>query len=308
MARLFHDYMEEGGPFYPANFGKGEKVSVMRALPHEGTVAPEQAMEVLDYEKATAIAKAGGRAAFGACACRHKAVHLGEESCSAPQGVCTSFGYAADFLIRRGLAREASIAEVLDSLARARDLGLVLNADNVQKGVTFICHCCKCCCLALRGISAHGYANAVVTSNFICEVDLRTCTGCGLCARACPIDAIKLGPRAIVDESLCLGCGVCVVKCAPRSARLTRRGQRVIHPETTFRKIILSSLERGTLQNQLFSDPGSLSQEFMRGVLGAFLGLAPVKKALLSDALRSVFLKSLEAGARAKGDGWATEL
>ncbi|MBI4677047.1 MAG: 4Fe-4S binding protein [Elusimicrobia bacterium] len=317
LSRLFHDYIEEGGGFYQANFGAGEKVSVMRALPHEEAFRPEVGMEVLDYEKASAIVSAADKAAMGACACRHKARHLGLKPCSVPPGVCTSFGYAADFLIRRGLAREASKREVRDALARSRDLGLVLNADNVRRNVTFICHCCKCCCMALRGIAKHGYPNAVMSSSFICEVAEDRCSGCGACVSACPISAMSLAPRpaverealvAEVDQTTCLGCGVCVMKCRDCAASLARRGKRVIHPETTFRKIILGCLERGTLQNQLFAEPGNIGQDFMRAAVGAFLGLSPVKRALMSDALRSVFLKAVEAGARLKGQGWATEL
>ncbi len=39
----------------------------------------------------------------------------------------------------------------------------------------------------------------------------------------------------------------------------------------------------------------------MRAIIGAFLGLPAVKKALMSDALRSRFLTAMSIGARAQG-------
>ena len=90
--------------------------------------------------------------------------------------------------------------------------------------------------------------------------------------------------------------------------KLHRRAQRVFHPETTFERTILQCLERGTLQNQLFDDPGSKSQAFLRGVVGGFLRLAPVKRALMSDALRSQFLAAMKSGAAKQGKQRLTEL
>jgi len=75
----------------------------------------------------------------------------------------------------------------------------------------------------------------------------------------------------------------------------------VIHPETTFERVILQCLERGTLQNQLFDEPDRVSHKVMRGIVGGFLRLSPVKRALMSDALRSRFLAALSAVAVAKG-------
>jgi hypothetical protein len=40
----------------------------------------------------------------------------------------------------------------------------------------------------------------------------------------------------------------------------------------------------------------------MRGVVGGFLRLTPVKKALMSDALRSRFLSAISAGAARSGN------
>jgi Fe-S-cluster-containing hydrogenase component 2 len=317
-ARLFGDYLEEGS-FYAANFEGGQKVSVLRTVPHGGAVRPEDYVEVLDYEKATEIVETSDRFAMGLCSCRHERHHLGERRCETPLDNCSSFGAGTvDFMVRNGFAREVTKTEMLENIARSRELGLVLNADNVQRRVNFMCHCCGCCCNVLRGITEHGYPNAVVTSNFIAGSDRDRCKGCGTCSRRCPIHAVRGVPdpdprfrkhgRPQVDESLCIGCGVCTLECKSGAMRLHKRAQRVLHPETTFERVILQALERGTLQNQLFDDPGSKSQAFVRGIVGGFLWLPPVKRALMSDALRSRFLGAMKKGAAMQGKQRMTEV
>jgi ferredoxin len=188
----------------------------------------------------------------------------------------------------------------------------------VQRNVSFMCHCCGCCCNVLRGISRHGYPNAVVTSSYIAESDREHCSGCGICSRQCPIQAIgrvadpeprfrKFG-RPVVDKELCIGCGVCTLRCKPGAMKLHKRTQRVLHPETTFERIILQCLERGTLQNQLFDNPASLTHAFARACLGGFLRLTPVKRALMSDVLRSRFLGALKQAAASQGKGRFAEI
>jgi len=309
-ARLFNKYLHEDDSFYAANFRHGEKVSIMRALPHEEAIDKTSFVEILDYEKATAIIANAKKFAIGLCSCRHEKLHAGLKSCDIPLDTCTSFDTNAEILIRHGLAKEVSRSEMAESIARAKELKLVLSADNVQKNVGFICQCCSCCCNLLLGVSKHGFHNTVVTSTFIANVDAEKCSGCEKCARTCPINAIEMAKSpgnstdelifARVDKNICIGCGVCALTCPDESIRLVKREQRVLHPETIFERLILACLERGTLQNQLFNDPQKVSHKLLRGFIGGFLRLTPVKQAIMSDMMRSKFLNVMKAGAQRK--------
>jgi len=317
MAGLFHEYID--GTFMPANIKDGDRVSVMRALPHEDALGEREHIEVLDYEKASAIIDKAEKFSVGICSCRHEKLHLGQKKCDVPLEKCSSFGMAADYLIRNKLAREVSKSEMLDNLQSSKEMGLVLNADNVKNNISFICHCCKCCCHPLQAISKHGYTQVVVTSNYIAHTEMDKCKGCGKCAKACPIDAIEMRPVAEpkpkarkkdprINTDVCLGCGVCALKCETGALKLVNRGQRVLHPETTFERIILQCLEKGTLQNQLFDNPDSKTHEFMRGFMGGFLRLGPVKRALMSETLRSSFLGAMKKGVVKQGKGWVLDI
>jgi ferredoxin len=319
LARLFNHYLNaDNGIFFALNAKKGNKVSVIRALPHWDAINPSEYMEVLDYEKAASIIETSEKFSIGICSCRHEKLHVGEKTCDVPLEKCSSFNLGADYLIRNKLAKEVSKSEMLENLAESIEMGLVLCADNVKRNITFICHCCKDCCNALAGISKFGYPNTVVTSSFIARNNPGACIGCGKCAKACPIDAIQMVPidnpqtkkkkDAIIDTTICLGCGVCALSCNNSALTLVKRGKRVLHPETTFERVILQCLERGTLQNQIFDNPQNITQKFMRGFVGGFLRLPPVKATLMSDMLRSSFLGVMAKGIRKQGKGWATEM
>jgi ferredoxin len=309
VAKLFSDYFHEGD-FFTANCADGQQVTVARALPHLDDLGDH--VEILDYEKLERIIEEEQHFAVGLCSCRHKKHHAGEQVCKVPLETCTSFGTAASYLVRHHMAREIPRSEMRDIAQRSKELKLVFSVDNVRRRPSFLCHCCGCCCDIMEGINRHGYPNAIVSSTLMPQVDMDDCNGCQKCGRACHVGAITMVPDPMearskrmfkprIDEEACIGCGVCGLVCDPDAIKMQKRTQRVIHPETTFERVILQCLERGTLQNQLFDEPDRLSHKAMRGIVGGFLRLSPVKKALMSDALRSRFLAALGAAAAAKG-------
>jgi NADH-quinone oxidoreductase subunit F len=60
------------------------------------------------------------------------------------------------------------------------------------------------------------------------------CEGCGICLRACPVEAIAGGKRMIhvIDQSKCTRCGACIDVCPPRFSAIAKvSGEKIEVPE-----------------------------------------------------------------------------
>jgi ferredoxin len=301
LAELYYQYLNVEEDFVRELFTRGE-TQLGRTFVQERALAANDALHVLDYERATWAIESASHIGIGACYCRHKMQHVGR-ACDAPMDICMTFNLTADSLIRHGHARRVDRVEALDLLQQAQDRDLVQFGENVREHPAFICNCCGCCCEAMIAARRFAILNPVHTTNFLPAVDLAECNGCGKCTAVCPVEAMTLVSandpkkpklkRAKLDEDLCLGCGVCVRACPEEGIRLEPREKRVLTPLNGAHRAVLMALERGKLQDLVFDNQVLWSHRALSALLGAILRLPPVKRALATEQVRSRYLETL---------------
>jgi ferredoxin len=301
LGELFYQYLNVEEEFIRNLFVRGE-TQLGRVYVHEPVLSNENALHVLDYERASQVIRTASVRGVGLCYCRHKMMHMGR-ACDAPMDICMTFNGSAESLTRHGYARAVDVSEGLDLLQQAYDRNLVQFGENVREGVNFICNCCGCCCEAMIAARKFGMLNPVYTSNFLPVIDEITCNGCGKCVNACPVEAMTLVStndphhpkmkKAKVDEEVCLGCGVCVRTCGNASMSLRSRPQRVITPLNSVHRVVMMAIERGDLQDLIFDNRVLWNHRALAAVFGVLLNLPPLKQALASQQAKSRYLEYL---------------
>jgi ferredoxin len=301
LSELFYQYLNVEEDFIKELFTRGE-TQLGRVFVQERVLTNDNALQVLDYERASEVIKKASYIGVGVCYCRHKMSHLGK-ACSAPMEICMTFNSTAASLTRHNIARRIDAVECLDLLQKAQSYNLVQFGENVQKRVGFICNCCGCCCEAMITARKFGFMHPVHTTNYISELIDGQCNGCGKCVNVCPVEAMTLVSandphhpkmkKAKLDENICLGCGVCVKNCDKNLIRMKPRKERIITPLNSVHKTVIMAVERGKLQNLIFDNRVLFSHRALAAVLGVILKLSPIKQLMATRQMKSRYLEAL---------------
>jgi Na+-translocating ferredoxin:NAD+ oxidoreductase subunit B len=214
----------------------------LRVIPIGESLTPDRVVGTYDDVRAM-IEGMPSTIATIPCVCRESRDITGTPcKVSDMRRVCTVFGSTAEALTKQGLATAISKQEILGLLDDYRKAGFVLQPENNLQP-HFMCVCCGCCCGVLTSAKQFPKPAELYHSNYIASSTAETCTGCGVCAKRCQMDAITIDEKkARVNPDRCIGCGNCVPTCKPGAMHLDARPSVVV-PEKNqmafYRKIIM---------------------------------------------------------------------
>jgi electron transport complex protein RnfB len=239
LGKLWDDYHRDG---LGASIA-GNPTPLIRVVPVEKSV--DASLRVHPYEEVKNIIDNVDFIGLGPCACRISLRH-----CDKPTETCFFFDAPARFLVEKKCARQITREEAHAVLERAEEAGLVHTSTNSADRASFICNCCRCCCIILKGRTKLDIASTFATSGFLVEVKSEDCTGCGICAdERCPMGAIEMrDDLALVTAEKCIGCGLCVTACPAEALVLVRRSEPPQIPTANQEMLGKVLTEKGKLQ------------------------------------------------------------
>ena len=300
LSELFYDYLNVEEDFVRELFAEGE-TQLGRVFVQEPAVSREQAVHVLDYERATEVIESASHMGISLCYCRHKMQHVGN-ACASPMDICMTFNTSAASLIRHEHARQVDVVKGRELLQQAYENNLVQFGENVRQRVNFICNCCGCCCEAM--LAAKRFANLypLHSTNFIPKIQEKECNGCGKCINICPVEAMSLvsandphNPKrrlAKLSFELCLGCGLCVRACTEKAITLKPREKRVITPVNSAYRTVVMAIEHDKLQHLIFDNRILWSHRALAALFEVIFKLPPIKQILANKQLQLRYLEA----------------
>jgi electron transport complex protein RnfB len=221
VGELFEKYYTSGGGLE----ARASNNPWARVMPIEKTITVNKQIGdghmILPFEKMSEFIKTSRKVAVMNCACRTK------KKCDHPLETCLVFDCYAEFMAERGFGRYFSIEQALELIEETEGAGLVHSTINTQTRPQFICNCCTCAYLILRGLSELHNPRAIAKSNFLPVRD--ELTKCKRCVDICPMEANlyqgshdKESERILFLEERCIGCGLCAHHCPNDALKLVK--------------------------------------------------------------------------------------
>lgn len=213
-----------------------------RLMPSEKTITVDKELStdlvILPFEKMSEFLNTSRKIAVINCSCRVI------KQCDHPLETCLVFDSVAEYMVERGFGRYLNLEEALELVEKTEEAGLVHNTTNTQMKPTFVCSCCTCACIILRGLAELNNPRAFAKSNFLPVRDDETCTKCKTCVNVCPMKANIYHPahdnepeRILFLEERCIGCGLCAYHCANNAIKLIKVRDQI--PEKTFPEALM---------------------------------------------------------------------
>ncbi|TVR65365.1 MAG: hypothetical protein EA426_00045 [Spirochaetaceae bacterium] len=218
----FHDYLDDG-------FRKsivGVQTPQMRTVPVRAQLSAGRSVSLYDDIRSYLSSHPGPFSVIN-CVCRQSAELIGEPcTTSSTHETCLMIGHTPPH------GREVTREELLAILDRSEREGQVLQPQNTRRPA-FICCCCRDCCELLRNARKLPRPADAIPSAHRAAVAPSICTGCRVCVKRCPMDAITVENRiAVIDEARCIGCALCTTTCPVNAISLVRRRRAPRTPRT----------------------------------------------------------------------------
>ena len=184
----------------------GTVTKTYRYVPVEAGLGGEgegPAQQVMPFERMEPIIQGTTRIAVAHCPCRTAARAGGRTDCGHSLEVCLKYDDMAEFVIAQGLARPVSRDEAMHILDLSEQEGLVHMVDNSRDQVRHTCNCCGHYCWNVGLLNRRRIPrDDLMAVYFLRQTETEECLGCGVCARACPTEAIGMIRRLLPKPPL----------------------------------------------------------------------------------------------------------
>ena len=233
---------------------RGKDTKQLRVVPVNTSIIQKDTVRSYDNIRDLVRGSGKGPYAVAPCICRVEQMKKGN-TVTRPLETCLTFGYTAKYYIENGIGRELTEEELMAKLDECEKAALVPFGTNSQE-ITNMCMCDSDSCQLFRILKSYRRPAEEVHSAYRAEIDPSQCSGCGVCATRCQVDAIletgeaaaKPGKHAYaVIEERCIGCGLCVQRCPAAAVAMVRKEKLPDVPENIFTMYGRMAKERGSI-------------------------------------------------------------